>query len=133
MTNPDERSPLFKYLDQKVAEDMAGFYSAFGLTPPDPNKPRVFSVWLVEYASDQYESGYSVMSVHATARGAYKSGLKFFQARHLEYRNPWFNGVQPSELGGAQGMKDAKEVWRAIADHPCEGESWRVRKMKVQP
>lgn len=32
MTQP--RSSLFQYLDQQVAKDMAGFYTAFGMPIP---------------------------------------------------------------------------------------------------
>lgn len=32
----NRRSAVFEYLDLQVAKDMAGFYTAFGLTAPNP-------------------------------------------------------------------------------------------------
>ena len=32
----NRRSAVFRYLDLQVAKDMAGFYTAFGLTAPNP-------------------------------------------------------------------------------------------------
>lgn len=31
----NQRSAVFEYLDQQVAKDMAGFYTAFGLKAPN--------------------------------------------------------------------------------------------------
>jgi hypothetical protein len=35
-SSKNQRSAVFEYLDQEVAKDMAGFYTAFGLTAPNP-------------------------------------------------------------------------------------------------
>lgn len=35
-SSKNQRSAVFEYLDQQVAKDMAGFYTAFGLKAPNP-------------------------------------------------------------------------------------------------
>lgn len=66
-------------------------------------------VWIAEWCPCIYESGYQVISVHSSAKGAYKAMKTKLIERHNEMRaNPFLKGGKLDESCRARKYKVVK-------------------------